>query len=96
MRSDRHTPSVAICGVAALALAYAPPAWAEAANAAAEEAAADAATEGTAGETDTAGAADTTATDPIFVFGRGEKRIGIAGAASEGGVAGADIEIRPL
>ena len=32
----------------------------------------------------------------IYVFGRGERRIGIAGAASEGGVAGADIEIRPL
>ena len=32
----------------------------------------------------------------IYVFGRGEERIGIAGAASEGGVAGADIEIRPL
>ncbi|MGB3794890.1 MAG: TonB-dependent receptor [Alteraurantiacibacter sp.] len=32
----------------------------------------------------------------IFVFGRGERRIGVAGAASEGGVAGADIEIRPL
>ena len=34
--------------------------------------------------------------DVIYVFGRGEERIGIAGAASEGGVAGADIEIRPL
>ena len=32
----------------------------------------------------------------IIVYGRSEKRIGIAGAASEGGVAGADIEIRPL
>ena len=32
----------------------------------------------------------------IIVYGRGEKRIGIAGAASEGGVAGADIDIRPL
>ncbi len=32
----------------------------------------------------------------IVVYGRGEKRIGEAGAASEGGVAGADIEIRPL
>ncbi|MEO0061860.1 MAG: Pesticin receptor precursor [Pseudomonadota bacterium] len=36
--------------------------------------------------------ADTT----IIVYGRGEKRIGEAGAASEGGVAGADIEVRPL
>ena len=32
----------------------------------------------------------------IIVYGRGEQRIGVAGAASEGGVAGADIEIRPL
>lgn len=32
----------------------------------------------------------------IYVYGRGERRIGRAGAASEGGVAGADIEIRPL
>ena len=34
--------------------------------------------------------------DVIYVYGRGERRIGLAGAASEGGVAGADIEIRPL
>lgn len=33
---------------------------------------------------------------PIYVYGRGEKRIGEAIAASEGGVAGADIEVRPL
>ncbi|MCB2067479.1 MAG: TonB-dependent receptor [Erythrobacter sp.] len=32
----------------------------------------------------------------IYVYGRGEQRIGSAGAASEGGVAGADIELRPL
>nr|WP_237437525.1 TonB-dependent receptor [Alteraurantiacibacter aestuarii] len=32
----------------------------------------------------------------IYVYGRGEKRIGEAIAASEGGVAGADLEIRPL
>ena len=32
----------------------------------------------------------------IVVYGRGEQRIGQAAAASEGGVAGADIEIRPL
>lgn len=32
----------------------------------------------------------------IIVYGRGEERIGTAGAASEGGVAGADIEVRPL
>jgi outer membrane receptor protein involved in Fe transport len=34
--------------------------------------------------------------NPIIVYGRGEKLIGSAGAASEGGVAGADIEVRPL
>ena len=34
--------------------------------------------------------------EPIYVYGRGERRIGQAGAASEGGVAGADIEVRPL
>jgi outer membrane receptor protein involved in Fe transport len=32
----------------------------------------------------------------IIVYGRGERRIGSAGAASEGGVTGADIEVRPL
>jgi len=32
----------------------------------------------------------------IIVYGRAEQRIGTAGAASEGGVAGADIEVRPL
>jgi len=32
----------------------------------------------------------------IIVYGRGEQRIGLAGAASEGGVAGADIDVRPL
>ena len=32
----------------------------------------------------------------IIVYGRGERRIGQAGAASEGGVAGADIDVRPL
>lgn len=32
----------------------------------------------------------------IIVYGRGEQRIGQAGAASEGGVAGADLELRPL
>lgn len=32
----------------------------------------------------------------IIVYGRGEQRIGQAIAASEGGVAGADIELRPL
>ena len=37
-----------------------------------------------------------TETGPIYVYGRGEKRIGQAIAASEGGVAGADIEVRPF
>ncbi len=34
--------------------------------------------------------------DVIYVYGRGEKRIGQAVAASEGGLAGADLEVRPL
>jgi outer membrane receptor protein involved in Fe transport len=34
--------------------------------------------------------------DVIYVYGRGEQRIGEALAASEGGVSGADLEIRPL
>jgi outer membrane receptor protein involved in Fe transport len=37
-----------------------------------------------------------TANAEIVVYGRGEQRIGRAIAASEGGVAGADIEVRPL
>jgi outer membrane receptor protein involved in Fe transport len=41
-------------------------------------------------------APDVVAGNMIYVYGRGEKRIGTAGAASEGGVAGADIEIRPF
>lgn len=47
-------------------------------------------------EGDTEAARNTDAGDIIYVYGRGERRIGVAGAASEGGVAGADIEIRPL
>ncbi|WP_231958828.1 TonB-dependent receptor [Altererythrobacter sp. B11] len=42
------------------------------------------------------GDGDSAPADPIYVYGRGEKRIGIAGAASEGGVAGLDIAVRPL
>lgn len=38
---------------------------------------------------------DSNAND-IVVFGRGEAKIGIAGAASEGSVAGSDLLIRPL
>ncbi|QZH76087.1 MAG: TonB-dependent receptor [Erythrobacter sp.] len=34
--------------------------------------------------------------ETIYVYGRGEERIGTAGAASEGGIAGADIDLRPL
>ena len=34
--------------------------------------------------------------DPILVFGRGEQKIGIAHAASEGSVGGADLLVRPL
>lgn len=55
-------------------------------------------------KTDAADSGDEAATDEqepaagnmIYVYGRGEKRIGIAGAASEGGVAGADIDVRPM
>jgi len=44
-----------------------------------------------------AGAADAEEEGPvIIVYGRGERRIGEAIAASEGGVAGADLEVRPL
>src|SRR5690606_34506299 len=47
---------------------------------------------------DTAAAdeADNVEQPTIYVYGRGERRIGEAIAASEGGVAGADIEVRPL
>ncbi len=34
--------------------------------------------------------------ETIYVYGRGEQRVGEAAAASEGGVAGADLEVRPL
>ena len=47
-------------------------------------------------EADQAGEPETDPGTRSYVYGRGEKRIGIAAAASEGGVAGADIEIRPL
>jgi hypothetical protein len=35
-------------------------------------------------------------TATIIVYGRGERRIGQAAAASEGGLAGADLDVRPL
>jgi outer membrane receptor protein involved in Fe transport len=92
MRSDRRAYRLASCGVAALALAAALPAMAQDGAAADETAAAD----GTADDATAAEAADEPVSGPIFVFGRSERRIGTAGAASEGGVAGADIEIRPL
>ncbi|OYW46862.1 MAG: hypothetical protein B7Z08_01495 [Sphingomonadales bacterium 32-68-7] len=56
--------------------------------------AADEATEASAGEEDQA--RDPATGEPIIVYGRSEKRIGTAGAASEGGVAGADLDVRPL
>lgn len=34
--------------------------------------------------------------DDVVVYGRGERRIGIAVAASEGAVAGADLSVRPI
>jgi len=40
--------------------------------------------------------AESDETADIVVYGRGERRIGIAAAASEGAVAGADISVRPL
>jgi hypothetical protein len=83
-RPLRHALSF---GTAALALATALPAQAQD----------DSAAEGEQQEeVAAADAAETPNSDPIFVFGRSERRIGTAGAASEGGVAGADLEIRPL
>jgi len=49
-----------------------------------------------AGDDGASGATAAEDKSQIVVYGRGEKRIGVAGAASEGGVAGADIDIRPL
>lgn len=71
-----------LAGSAAIALMAAPAAAAEEAR------------DGTQAA-DTAGGSDSTE-NTIVVYGRAERRIGVAGAASEGGVAGADIEIRPL
>jgi outer membrane receptor protein involved in Fe transport len=34
--------------------------------------------------------------EEIFIFGRAERQIGIAGAASEGAVGGADLTVRPI
>ncbi|WP_244999578.1 hypothetical protein [Brevundimonas nasdae] len=34
--------------------------------------------------------------DDVVVYGRGERKIGIAVAASEGAVAGADLSVRPI
>ncbi len=63
----------------------------EAADGAAESA------DATAAASDESNADENESAQPsIYVYGRGEKRIGLAGAASEGGVAGADIEVRPL
>jgi outer membrane receptor protein involved in Fe transport len=55
-----------------------------------------AADDGSSGEATEEAAPGTVTAETIYVYGRGEKRIGEAVAASEGGVAGADIEIRPL
>jgi outer membrane receptor protein involved in Fe transport len=82
----RALPPALCCGAAVLALA-AP--LSAAAQDTGEVAAADQA------DADTV-AAEATGETPIYVYGRGEKRIGEAIAASEGGVAGADIEVRPL
>ena len=39
---------------------------------------------------------DTGGLEEVLVYGRGEKRIGTASAASEGAIAGADLSVRPL
>jgi hypothetical protein len=78
--------SIAALGVASLALS-APACAAQEVNgtsAAATSAPVDAAPATGAGAPD------------IIVFGRGEAKIGVAGAASEGSVAGSDLLIRPL
>jgi len=76
-----------LAGAATIALALSTPALADDADAAGD-AAADRATVDEDQQVDAHG--------DIIVYGRAEKRIGEAGAASEGGVAGADIEIRPI
>ncbi len=45
---------------------------------------------------DSTAAADDEGADTIVVFGRGETKIGTAGAASEGSVSGSDLLVRPL
>jgi outer membrane receptor protein involved in Fe transport len=47
-------------------------------------------------DAEAAGSDDAEPTETIYVYGRGEQRIGQAIAASEGGVAGADLAVRPL
>jgi outer membrane receptor protein involved in Fe transport len=90
---------LASCAVGALA-GLAAPASAEAVTA--DAAAASASDEAAADESAAAAAEEEQPKDPatqpntIIVYGRGEKRIGQAGAASEGGVAGADIAVRPF
>jgi outer membrane receptor protein involved in Fe transport len=93
MRLPRPGYCLASCSLAALALAAAPPAAAQdhAQTAAAATETGDATKDAAATD-----AGDTEPSGPIYVYGRGEKRIGTAGAASEGGVAGADLEVRPL
>ena len=77
-----------LCGMAAVAL-IAPPSMAAAQDATEED-------EPQAEQAEEAEARVSGTSGPIYVYGRGEQRIGQAGAASEGGVAGADIELRPL
>ncbi|MET0366075.1 MAG: TonB-dependent receptor [Sphingobium sp.] len=71
-------------GASLLALCTAPSAWAAEQHAVAPTAA------------DADAAAETPGQEAIVVFGRGENKIGVAGAASEGSVAGSDLLIRPL
>ena len=105
LRRLRHFASASFTTLALLA---AMPAWADDDKAATadDETAAAADDETAAAADDTATAADdadkptgtdaTTQDQTIYVYGRGETRIGTAGAASEGGVAGRDLDVRPL
>ncbi|TIX51008.1 TonB-dependent receptor [Alteraurantiacibacter aquimixticola] len=85
-----------LSGAAALACALTPnPAWAQVEGPEGDDPHAEAGHEHE--ERENIGVVrDQTTGDIIYVYGRGERRIGEAIAASEGGVAGADIELRPL
>jgi hypothetical protein len=85
---SRRAVRSATAGTAALALLGALPAAAQDAPAAEPDA--------SPGEHAREAEPGTASAEAIYVYGRGERRIGQAIAASEGGVAGADIEVRPF